>query len=105
MVPFAIVCTGWLKRHVSVDLFVSRLTPRPRRILDIFNWLLTLVLFVFIVRQCIVFTLFTYSDKVQSSVLYIPAYPFVAAIVLGLGIFCIVLTVQLIDIILTRTKK
>ncbi|SDO34800.1 TRAP transporter small permease [Desulforhopalus singaporensis] len=97
IVPFSIAYCALQKSHVAVDLVVDRL-PRPvRRLLGVIVTCLSILFVAVISWENIAYIGETYRSNLTSAVLKIPAFPFVAAVAIGMSVFCIVLVVQLLE--------
>lgn len=81
------------KGHISVDLFTTKLKPVPKLIVDGMHNLLATFMFVIIIWQVIVQTIyFAQNNANHSQYLYLPNAPFDGVIAFG----CILLTLLLI---------
>jgi len=102
VVPFSIAYCALQKSHVAVDLIVDHFPKRWRRI---FHYFVTLpaIGFIFVISWQNYLSIFdTYDSNLTSSVLLIPAYPFIIPIVLGTFVFAVILVVQLFA---SKTKE
>ena len=91
---FSVVFTAFEKRHVSVDFFYDIL---PNKFQLILSTIISFILVLFLVLfswQNVLFTFETYNQQLTSAILYIPTYPFVAAVSLSFFGTCIVLFVE-----------
>ena len=77
------------KIHVTVDILVSRFSPKTRNIINAINYLVCLVLFVLITWKGVekAFETFETGDKPMN--LAIPDWPFVVFMTLGCAVLCI----------------
>lgn len=91
-IGFTQVC----KAHISIDVMVSRFSPRARAIIDSVTCLLSLGLFSVVTWQSAVHAVRTWRAGEVAGVLPLPIYPFVFAVALGSLLFCLVLAVNLL---------
>jgi TRAP-type transport system small permease protein len=97
LIPFSIAYCGEKKGHVAVDLVYEHL-PKPfRAALDIFTTFFSIVLTVFIMWQSVRYVSEVKASGLTSSVLLIPAYPFIVPTSIGMAVFVLVLLVQLFE--------
>lgn len=94
IVPLSIAYCASQKSHVAVELIVDKLPKRSRTWLDLFVTAVTLVFVMVIAWQNILYTREIYESKLTSSVLLVPTYPFVTAVVIGFGAFTLSLIVH-----------
>lgn len=103
-VSFGIAYCAYHKQHVTVDMFMILL---PKRVQAFFNFITNAVAMLFILLttwQSILYIKKIYSSNLASPVLYIPAYPFVAAVALGFGVFFVILVIHTFEA-LSEVKK
>ena len=99
VVPFSIVYCAEQRGHVAVELILARF---PRTIQIVVEALVTFVAMLFaivIAWQNYLYIGEVYDSHLTSSVLLIPAYPFVIPVALGIGAFALMLLVHLIEIL------
>jgi TRAP-type C4-dicarboxylate transport system permease small subunit len=77
---------GIIKGHVEIELVTDRLPQRVQTIL-----------LVFITWQSFLYIGDMASSKVATTVLQIPAWPFVIVLTIGVGIFCLVLMLRFLE--------
>lgn len=93
-VSFGLAYCEQKKQHVSVDMFMLLL---PKRAQSFFNFITNLIatLFILLVTwQSIIYIKKMYLSNLASPVLYMPVYPFVAAVALGFGIYFLILIIH-----------
>lgn len=95
IVPFAIAYCADENGHVSVELFFKKLPTLLRTILQFFVSFLTFLFAAVLTWQNFLYIGETYQDRLASSVLLIPAYPFIIPVSIGLGIYALLLFLQL----------
>ena len=105
VIPFGIVYCAHEKGHVSVEVLFALLPERVQSILECVNSAIVLILFLLISWQSVRFVGETYESGLTSGVLYIPAYPFVAAISLGFVALCLVLLADFLGFLLETVGK
>lgn len=94
-VPFCIVYCAEQKGHVSVELLLKRFPKSVQKSVGFLTSLLTLLFAVFISWQNVLYIGETYSDKLTSAVLLIPAYPFIVPVAIGIGVYALVTMLHL----------
>ena len=95
--PLAIAWAAVQKRHVSVNLVMSRFPPRVQAIVGSVTFLIGLGTVVFLVWKGFVVTLFEIEHRYYASLLLpLPVFPFHWVLLLGLAMLCVVLVTLLI---------
>lgn len=97
-VTFSVAYTAHKRSHVGVDLVIMRLPERTRKLIGCITSFLTFVLFVLICWQTILLIFEDYHSNLESAVLYIPVYPFIATVAVGLVILCLVLLAEFLSL-------
>ncbi|OEU48401.1 MAG: hypothetical protein BA862_13360 [Desulfobulbaceae bacterium S3730MH12] len=97
LVPFSIVYCAHEKGHVAVDLIMGRFSKKVRTAADIITTFITLIFAIIIAWQNVHYFFEVKASGLTSSVLLIPAYPFIAPIAIAFGTFALVLLVHLSD--------
>lgn len=97
LVPLAIAYCALERSHIAVDMVVDKLPLPVRKILRFFVGLLSFVFICLISWQNFAYIGEMYNSNLTSAVLRIPAYPFVAAVAVGMTVFAIVTIVQLFE--------
>ena len=90
------------RKHVKVELIVTRFSPRIQIILNSITLLLSLGIFVIITWQSILESMAVYDT---TSLLRIPHTPFYWIMSVGLGLFCLSILVLLIENIVEARKR
>ena len=98
LVPFSIAYCAFQKSHVAVELVVGKFPKGVRTLLDLVVTLVTLVFVVVIAWQNVLYTREIFDSGLTSSVLLIPAYPFVVPVALGFGVLALSLIVHFVDL-------
>lgn len=96
VVFFAIAYTQVRKGHISIDVIVSRFSPRAQAIIDSITYFFSLGLFSLVTWQSAVHAIRLFEGHNVSGVLSWPVYPFVIAVAVGSLLFCLVLLVNLL---------
>ena len=94
VVFFAIAYTQVRKGHISIDVVVSRFSPRAQAIIDSITYFFSLGLFSLVTWQSAVHANRLFEAHQVSGVLSLPIYPFVIAVAVGSLLFCLVLLVD-----------
>jgi len=97
VVAFALAYTQVHKGHVSVDLVISRFSPRVQAVINTITYFLGLGIFSLITWRSIIYAESLRLGGFTSSALYIPIYPFVYVIAFGSAILCLVLIYNLFE--------
>jgi TRAP-type C4-dicarboxylate transport system permease small subunit len=95
IVPFAIAFCAEQNGHVSVELFFKKLPKLIQKTLQTLISSLTMLFAAIITWQNFLYIGEIYRDHLASSVLLIPAYPFIVPVFIGLGIFAVVLFLRM----------
>ncbi len=99
VIGFSVPVTSWMRGHVSVDLFTSRLSERTRRIFDIGTRCMVIILFLLLAWRLFAYGISLQRTKELSMTLRFPYYP----VAFGLGIaFCVQCLVLFCDILKIR---
>ena len=94
VVFFAIAYTQVRKGHISIDVVVSRFSPRAQAIIDSITYFFSLGLFSLVTWQSAVHANRLFEGHNVSGVLSLPIFPFVIAVAVGSLLFCLVLLVD-----------
>lgn len=97
--------TGVQKGHVAVELLVSRFSPRVQALIDSFNWLVSMGLFLLISWKAVAQARVVGLSGLASSVLHVPVFPFLLVLAFGSGFLCLVFLVNFIDSVSRVMKK
>lgn len=95
IVPFAIAYCAEQNGHVSVELFYNKFPKFLQNALQLFISLLTISFAGIMTWQNFLYIGETYGDHLASSVLLIPAWPFIIPVAIGMGIYSLVLLFKL----------
>lgn len=71
--------------HVSVDLLVKNFSIKKQKIIDCVTSFISFVFFTLITWQNIIYIKDNYLSKLESPVLLLPVYPFIALTAMGLA--------------------
>jgi TRAP-type C4-dicarboxylate transport system permease small subunit len=93
------------KGHISVDLLTSRLSKKGQAILQVFAYLLGLILFAFMTWCSVLSALEEMASHRVTGILLIPIYPFILVVALGSTLLALVLLAQLIHSIRQAVSK
>ena len=105
IVSFGIAYCAVKRGHVNVELFISRFPQRVQAVINSITGLMSLGMFVLMTWQLVAHTMEQYGSKVTSTVLYIPAYPFVGLVTLGSALLCVVLLLDFFDYLSKAMKR
>ena len=105
VVAFGLAYCAVMKGHVRVDLVVDRLPQRAQAIIDTITSLLALGLFSLITWQCFVHAKLLFASGVTSSVLLIPAFPFVGVVAVGIALLTLVLLAHFLDFLSQAVRR
>lgn len=105
VVAFGLAYCAVKKGHVKVDLVVSRLPQRAQAIIDSITGFLSLGLFSLITWQCCLHIKVQFAEGVSSTVLHIPAFPFVAVVALGSALLTLVLLTDFLDFLSQAVRQ
>jgi TRAP-type C4-dicarboxylate transport system permease small subunit len=93
------------KGHVTIDTVTAHLPRQARAIVNILVGFLGLVVTVLIAWQTCVYVISLKESQVVSTALLIPVYPFVAFLAFGIAFFCLVLLMQLLELVLNGMRR
>lgn len=83
--------------HISIDVVVSRFSPRTQSVIDSITYLLSLALFSLVTWQSAVYAHRLFEERDVSGILLVPIYPFLIVVALGSFLFCLVLLVNFLS--------
>lgn len=95
LIPFCIAYCADQKGHVAVELILGRFPKKVQVAVDILTTLITLIFAIVLTWQNVLYIFEVQASNLTSSVLLIPAYPFVAPVAIGIGAFALILVVHL----------
>ena len=96
VIPFSIVYCAQHRSHISVDFILERFSGISEKVIQCFNDLLMLILFVPITYQSFIFVNDQLRANLTSPVLYIPVYPFVSMVAIAFLVLSLILLEQVI---------
>ena len=99
VVPFCIVYCAEERGHVAVELILAKFPKKIQTVVDVFTTLAAIAFTVIMAWQNFLYIGEVYDSNLTSSVLLIPAYPFVVRVALGISAFALMLLVHLVDMI------
>ena len=99
VVTFSVAYTAHKRAHIGVDLLIERFPRKARRLIGCITSFLTLILFVLICWQTFLLIIEDYHSNLESAVLYIPVYPFIATVAVGFVILCLVLLAEFLGLL------
>jgi len=104
VVFFAIGYTQVRRGHISIDVVISRFSPRAQAVIDSITYLLSLGLFSLVTWQSAIHANRLFEGHNVSGVLSLPIYPFVIVVAVGSLLFCLVLLVDLLSSLAKAVK-
>ena len=99
VVTFSVAYTAHKRAHIGVDLLIERFPRKARRLIGCVTSFLALGLFVLICWQTVILISEDYYSNLESAVLYIPVYPFIATVAVGFVILCLVLLAEFLGLL------
>jgi TRAP-type C4-dicarboxylate transport system permease small subunit len=75
--------------HISIDMFITKFSPRVRAIIDSVTNFLSLTIFALVTWQTIKYAQLLYESHDVSGVLRLPVYPFLIVAAIGSLMFCL----------------
>ncbi len=97
IVFFSLGYTQIRRGHISIDVLVSRFSPRAQAIIDSITCLFALGLFSLVTWQSVRYASRLFAGHDVSGILSLPIYPFVIAVAFASLLFCLVLLVNLLS--------
>jgi TRAP-type C4-dicarboxylate transport system permease small subunit len=104
-IGFGLAHCGMQKAHINIDLIIMHLSKRVNATVGIVTGFIAFVMIGIATWQTCIYITRQASTNVESSVLHIPVYPFVAIVALGLAMYCVVLIIHWMEFILQGTTK
>jgi TRAP-type transport system small permease protein len=108
MVIIAFFALGWCeigKKHIKVDLFVVRFSPRVRAIINCITYILSLSVLIPIAWQNALRVGHEFELQRASTMLNIPDYPFYLALVIGCVVFGLAMILNLAKSVREAIKR
>jgi TRAP-type C4-dicarboxylate transport system permease small subunit len=96
---------GMMKGHINIDLITMHLSKRVNGILGVITGFIALAIIGIASWQTCVYIINKFSTKAVTTVLYIPIYPFVAIVGLGLILYFVVLIIHWLEFILQASME
>jgi len=100
VIALPIAYTQILRGHIAIEFISSRYPRRVGRVVDSVNCLLNIVIYSLLVWQCSLYGNKLHNLGRVSETLQIPIYPFAYILAFGCAMMCLVLLVELSDIII-----
>ena len=91
--------------HISIDMFISRFSPRVRAIIDSITNFLSLTMFALVTWQTIKYAQLLYESHDVSGVLRLPVYPFLIVAAIGSFMFCLAMLSSFFQSLKKSVKK
>jgi TRAP-type C4-dicarboxylate transport system permease small subunit len=106
----AIVLLSWAytqrnKGHITVDLFISRYSPRTKAMITFVMLFISLILFLAITKQSTIIALRSWQEERVMPTLRIPTTPFHSFVPIGAALLCIELIIQMLHLIPEIRKR
>jgi TRAP-type C4-dicarboxylate transport system permease small subunit len=105
VIAFGLAYCALQKRHVRIDLVVSKLPDRVQTAMNGIANLAFLGLFVVITWRSFFRMQSMYEGQLTSAVLFIPKFPFMLLMIIGCAILCLVVLRDAIDCLYQAVKK
>jgi TRAP-type C4-dicarboxylate transport system permease small subunit len=104
-IGLGIAYCGMQKGHINIDLVIMHFSKKANAILGIVTGFIAFVVIGIATWQTIIYITKRISTNAVTTVLYIPIYPFIAVVALGLALYCIVLFIHWLEFIHQATTK
>ena len=98
-IGFSVPITSWMRGHVSVDLFTSRLSRKARDAVNIGTRCLVIALFVVMSWRLISYGMDLHRVREVSMTLRLPFYPVAYGLGLAFFVQCLVLSCDVLKIL------
>jgi len=105
LISFAVVYCSYKRSHVSVDIVFDQLPPKPQSIVACLGSLIVLILFILIAWENVLYIKETYDQRLTSTILYIPTFPFMASVAVGFVALCLVTFIEFLNTLHGVVKK
>ena len=105
LTSFAVVYCAYEKGHVSVDVVFDRLPKSLQLVLACIISFLLLILLILFSWQNVLYIKELYNQRIVSAILYIPTYPFVAAVAISFIGSCVVVLIDFIETLFKMVDK
>jgi TRAP-type C4-dicarboxylate transport system permease small subunit len=93
------------KGHISIDILVSRFSPRVQAILDTATDFVSLAMFALVTWRTIKYAQLLYESNDVSGVLRLPVYPFLFVASIGTFMFCLAMLSSLLQSLKKAVKN
>ena len=97
VIGFALPYSTWKKTHIFVDLLIEKLSPRPRAVLNAFTRSVSILLFLFIGYNFILYGFDLIKTGEVSAGFRLPYYPITFGLALSCFLEALTLFVDLFD--------
>lgn len=104
MVSFALAYTASKKAHIRVDIITQFIRDKKKAWFDLVAYGLAFIFYVLVVWQGVLHAVTYIRNKQVSGVLYIPIYPFIFIMVIGLSFIVLVFLRNLLESIQEVTR-
>jgi len=91
--------------HISIDMFITKFSPRVRAIIDSVTNFLSLAMFALVTWQTIKYAQLLYESHDVSGVLRLPVYPFLIVSAIGSFMFCLAMLSSFFQSLKKSVKK
>lgn len=98
-IGFSVPMTSWMRGHVNVDLFTSRLSQKARNAVDIGTRCLVIVLFLVMSWRLTRYAMNLHRVREVSMTLQLPFYPVAYGLGLAFFVQCLVLSCDILKIL------
>ena len=105
LISFAVVYCAYKRSHVSVDIVFDLLPSKPQSVVACLGVLIVLILFILIAWENVLYIKETYDQRLTSTILYIPTFPFVASVAVGFVAICLVMFIEFLHALRGVVKK
>ena len=105
LIAFSLPYTGLIKRHITVDLIISRFSPRVQAIVNSITTMASLCFFSVVTWQSGLYVKATVHSGWKSPMLGIPTFPFVGVVTISCGMLCLVFLADLLKSVYEAIKK
>jgi TRAP-type C4-dicarboxylate transport system permease small subunit len=101
----AIGHTQMKRGHISIDILVSRFSPKVQAILDCVTDFCSLAMFALVTWRTVKYTQLLYESNDVSGVLRLPVYPFLAVASIGTFMFSLAMLSTLLQSVKKAVKN
>ena len=91
LVSFGLAYCALEGSHVSVDLVVNTFSEKTQAVIECITSFISLGLFILVTWQSVIYISDNFYSGLESPVLLIPTYPFIAVLAIGFAVLCLVL--------------